>query len=145
MFQEYYWACFTEKRIYHSKLNSSNKEDKQLMLEHGITSKERWVQHPLSEILAMCREWKEDNFFGICTAPKYEIIDCPELSEYQQSLNTWGRLIVIVEIEKERKKQIAKTTPKEGETVERKTRRKKYDTGDTPPEIEDFSFEAFDM
>lgn len=145
-FQEDYFFCFTERRIYHSKLESSKREDKILMLEHGITNKERWEKIPLSKALSLCAEWKEDNFFGICTAPKYEIIDCPELSEYQKNLDIWGRLIVFVEQSKRQSKSedldFMENMPKKT----RNRRSKKDAEKETPPlDMINMEFLDFDV
>ena len=95
-FNDYYYVCVSEKRIYHTLPKFVSNQDKEQMFELGITKQERWVKMPLSKILALCAQTKPHYAFSAYTTNDYEIIDCPELKDYQCSLNIFGIYLPMV-------------------------------------------------
>ena len=90
MYRKNYWACISEKRIYHTLPSFDTVNEKALMRSFGITNQEKWIEITLEEAQKYARGWKSHYVFSAYTTAEWEIIDCPELTAYQKAQNLEG-------------------------------------------------------
>lgn len=91
--REYYWVCISEKRIYHSRPVFNTIEDKDLMKSFGITKQETWIKISQEKALKYASKWKPHYVYSAYTTAEWQIIDCPELLQYQIDQRLEGRYI----------------------------------------------------
>lgn len=93
MLRKSYWVCISEKRIYHTQPSFSTPQEKADMKLLGITKQEKWTEINTEKAVKYASGWRPHYVYTAYTVPEFEIIDCPELSDYQNQCRLYGMYI----------------------------------------------------